>query len=183
MKIVKRQTVSATGTNTTTAVIPPYNGQIVARNIWYDSPDAGTLTVYPASGKTTANAAVAAATTIVIVTDSAGKVDGAVIAATDWLIVHDSTAGGSGWQLRDVSTVAAVSSSTVSIVVTAALTCAAGDAVYIVRVADIAAHTTAAETIKDLAYLFSGYPDCPVALVLAATGTCRLSVMANYESL
>jgi hypothetical protein len=148
--------------------------------MWYTSPAIGTLKVYRASQKTKANAAVAASATLIVKTDAAGKVAGAVITTNDYVLVHD---GSGSYQLRGINTVGTVSSETVELTLASAITCSALERVYIVRAADIATLATAAETQKDLRYVFNTFPGFPASVLLEATGTCRMSVSYDTEAL
>lgn len=181
MNVVKRGMAYDDGTNSAAVTIGPENGAIVARSVWYTSPGAGTLKIYRAkpAHDTEANAAVSASTTLVIDTDANGYVGGSVVTTNDYVLVFDSS--GNGPQLRSISNVGAVSSSTVTLTLGAALTCAADDKVYIVRQADIVTLVTANETAKDLQQVFNGYRNSPVHALLEATGTCRLSVAYDVE--
>lgn len=177
--VVERGQVYGTGTNTAGVVIPTGNGQIVANSVWYTSPAAGTLVIYRAKQSCVANAAVSASATLVIKTDSAGKVGGAVLTTNDYVIVEGSN--GSGWQFRTISNVASVSASTVSLTLGSTITCAANDTIYVVRAADLVSLTTANETVRDARYIFNGYKGMPVYALLSATGTCHLSVAYDVE--
>jgi len=176
---MKRGMKYGTGTNTASLTIPEGHGQVVCESLWYTSPGAGTLVIYRVKQKATANAAVAADTALVIDTDSAGKVGGAVLTTSDYVLVFDS-GGTGGWQLSAVSAVAAVSSSTVSLTLGTAITCAAGDSVFVCRAADIVTMVTATETQKDIRNAFNGFRAMPVHAVLAATGTCQFSAAYAY---
>jgi hypothetical protein len=168
--------VAASGSDTATAVIDPKNGTVKVRTLNYTSPAAGTLKAYRGRFNATANAAVSASATLVIDTDSAGKVGGAVLTTNDYVLVESAA---NGWQLRSISNVGAVSSSTVSLTLGSAITCAADDRVWVIRAADIASITTGTETVNGLYDAFVSYSGGPLALQLAATGTCTLT--ASWE--
>lgn len=179
MKVIRELSRSNSGSNSATVTIPPQDGVIVGRKINFTSPAAGTLTIYCAQSTATANAAVAADTTLVIDTDSNGYVDGAVLTTNDYVLVFHPTTGAA--TLSAISAVGAVSSSTVSLTLGTAITCSADDKIFIVRAAGIATHTTADET-QDYEYFYAGIaPKMPVHLVLAATGTCRLSTFVQVK--
>ncbi len=156
------------------AVVGPEPGQIVAESVSYTCDAAGTLKFYRARQKTTAAAACSAATGLKISTDAAGKVGGAVLTTSDYVIIGDSS--GTGFQVRSLSVVAAVgtgaNASTVQLTLGATATCAAGDFIYIVRAADIHSLTTAQETKTNLLNLFNSYRRMPVAVELnGSTGS------------
>jgi len=179
MNVIDRGMEYATGTDTCSLTVAEYLGQIVARQLWYTSPAAGTITVYRPKQKTTANAAVAASTALTIDTTALGYVGGAVLTTNDYVLVFDS-GGSGGWQLSAISVVGTVSSSTVALTLGTAITCAASDTIYVVRAADIVTLVTANETTTQ-EYAFNSYRKYPVHAVLAATGTCRISVSYDVE--
>lgn len=178
MNIIQRGQVYGTGTNSAAITMGPFTGLIVGRNGWYTSPGAGTITLYRPRSVALANAAVTSGTTLVIKTDSAGKVDGSVLTTNDYVLCcKDGT-----WYLSSISSVAAVSSSTVSLGLGSAVTVAALGSVYICRAADIVALVTGTETVNKLEYWFvAAAVNYPVHAVLAATGTCRLSTTFDVE--
>lgn len=180
-RVIRVKTFQADGENTAPLFVPPENGQFRAASMWYTSPGAGTIKAYPARSKIRANADVAASLTLVVDTDSAGKVDGAVLTDSDWVLVNDSS--GTGWQARSISAVAAVSSGTVSLTLNASIICAEDDMIHIVRAADIKTVTVAAETEKQVENAFSGIGLGALYIILAATGTCQLTIDAEYEAL
>ena len=181
MKIIDRGMEYDSGSGTAEVMIKSHNGMVVCRNLWYTSADAGTIGIYRARQKTTANAADSASVTLVINTDVLGYVGGSVLVAGDFVIVADSS--GTGWQRREIDSggVAGVSDSTVSLTLTAAATCSADDVIFIVRTADIVSLTTAAETVRNEPYVFNGYRNMPVAVLLTATGADKLSIAYNIE--
>jgi len=167
---MKRGMFRGSGTTASAkAYVGPEGGQIHCDSLSYTDDDAGLLKFYLAKQKTSANAACSASATLVIDTDSAGKVGGAVLTTNDYVLVADSS--GTGWQLRSISNVAAVPSSTVSLTLGTAATCAADDLIYVVRAADIHSITTAAETKTNLLNLFSSYEMMPVAVELTSNST------------
>jgi hypothetical protein len=169
-----------TGSGTAAVLIPPGNGLIVGRRGWYTSAAAGTLVVYPARFAMVANAAVSAATTLVVKTDASGYIGGAVISTSDMILVFNTTT--KAWVYSTISSVAAVSSSTVSLGLGSAISITAGGTVYLVRAADIVTLTTGTETVKDLDYWFTGVQaGMPVYLLLTATGTDLLSTVYEYQ--
>jgi hypothetical protein len=186
-EVVDRGQKYATGTNTAAVVIPPTNGNIVGRRSWYTSPDAGTIVLNRARSKMLANAAVSGSTALVIKTDVAGKVDGAVVSTSDYVLVQNPTTG--AWVLSTVTNVAAVTvvstpnnTGTVALTLGTAVTCSAEGPVYLVRSADIVSLTTAAETLKDLDFWFASVAsERPIHVILSATGTCKLAVCWDVE--
>ena len=167
-------------TNSAVAVIRPKSGVIACDSLSYTDDDAGLLKFYLPKFLTTANAAVAASTTLVVVTDASGYIaDNAVLTTNDYALVEDSS--GTGWQLRSIAAVGAVSSSTVSLTLGATITCASGDTIYIVRAADIHSITTAAETRVNLLNLFFGYENMPVAIELTSGSTGSHFVSGSYH--
>ena len=178
MRIVKRDSFFASGDATAEMFVPQHNGQIVCRCMWYTAPDAGTIVIYRASQTVTANAAVAASATLVVDTTALGYVGGAVLTTNDFLLVESSA---SGWQYRSIGTVGTVSSSTVSLILGATISCAAKENIHIVRAADVVTLDVAAATVKDLRYVWNGIPNEPVYLLMTATGENRLSCAIDYE--
>jgi hypothetical protein len=181
MDVIHRDIAHATGTDSATAFVEPGNGISVARNLWFDSPAAGTLVANRAKQETTANAAVSNSDSLDIDTDSAGKVGGAVLTTNDYVIVQNSSGTGDIWYLQSISNVGAVSGSVVTLTLGGNIYCAASDAVFVVRAADIVTMTTADETVNNLQYAFNGYEGMPIGVVLTATGECRVSVAVDYE--
>jgi hypothetical protein len=169
----------AEGTNTAGGVIAQGNGQINARSLWFTSPDVGTLVIYRAKQTCLANAAVSASTTLVVKTDSAGAVGGAVLTTNDFVIVASATSA--SYQFRTISNVGAVSSGTVSLTLGSAITCSANDTVFVCRAADVVSLTTAAETQKNLLDVFNGFVNMPLYVLLSATGTCKVAVAYDIE--
>ena len=180
MKIIKRDMFYATGSGSAAVFLPQDNGQIVCRSMWYTSAAAGTLKFYRARQSATANAAVSASTTLVVKTTVLGYVGGAVLTTNDFVLVESSA---NGWQYRTIATVAGVSSSTVSLILGSAITCAAGETIHIVRAADVVSATTGTETQRDLRYVFNGFLNRPVYVLLTAAGTDLLSIAVDYERL
>lgn len=176
-----RGTFFASGTaGTVYAYVGPVTGRAVCDSLAYDCDAAGTLKFYLARQKTTANAACSASATLVIDTDAAGKVGGAVLTTSDYVLIEDSS--GTGWQLRSISAVAAVSSSTVSLTLGATATCAASDGIWIVRAANILSIVTADETQNKLEDLFSSFPGFPVCVALTgSTGSKTVSGTYHEE--
>jgi len=180
MKVINELSRSNSGTNSATVTIPPQDGLVVGRQVTFTSPGAGTLTIYCAQSQVIANAAVSAGTTLVIDTDSNGYVDGAVLTTNDYVLVFHPTTGAA--TLSAISVVGSVSSSTVSLTLGTAITCSEDDKIYVVRAAGIETHTVAAETVRGLDYFYAGMaPKMPVHMVLAATGTCRLSTFVQVK--
>lgn len=182
MRVVKTMSFGVSGTNTATTFLGPENGQLICRHLSFTSPGAGTLVVYPASQRTTANAACAASATLVIDTDASGYVGGAVLTTNDLVIIADSS--GTGMQLRTISNVAGVSSSTVTLTLGATATCSEDDVIFVVRAANVLTYTVADETVRGLDGAFSGFKNGePVALLMTATGTCRMCGLVDvYRS-
>lgn len=178
MKIVDRNMAFGTGSGSASLTLPPRNGISTARHLWYTSAAAGTIKLYRAKQKTTAHAAVSASTALTIHTDEAGKVNGAVLTTSDYVLVCSSNS--TVWQLQSISAVAAVSSSTVALTLGGNVTCAALDAIYIVRAADIVTLTTGTETAK-AEYVFNSYRQMPVHVLLTAAGTDYISVSVDVE--
>jgi hypothetical protein len=161
---------SGTAATGTVAVLDMFNGQIVCDSLSYTGDAAGLLKFYRARNKGTANAACSANTTLKINTDAAGKVGGAVLTTSDYILVRDSASA--GWQLRSISNVGAVSSSVVTLTLGAAATCASGDVLFVVRAADIHSVTIGAETKLNLLNMFNGFPNYPVAVeITGSTGS------------
>jgi len=180
LKVVNRGSFYATGSGSATAIIGASGGLIRCTNLSLFSDAVGTLKFYLANERTTANAAVAASATLVIDTDASGYVGGAVLTTNDYVIVADSS--GTGYQLRSISAVAAVSSSTVSLTLGATITCAEGDVIYVVRAANIISRaTTNDESTTDAKDQFNGFSDYPVAVVVTATGTDTVSGTYDVE--
>ena len=180
MEVLQRTMAAGGGTNSASATIGPFNETPVARNLWFTSPGTGTLVIYRAGQKALANAAVVAATTLVIKTDASGYVGGSALTTSDYVLVMNSATG--TWYLASISSVAAVSSSTVSLGLGSAISCAADDLIYIVRAADIVTFVTGTETVSNLQYAFNGYRGYPIRVVLTATGTCRFGVAVDVEA-
>lgn len=158
---MKRGMFSGSGTSAAaTSFVGPEAGVTVCTSMSWTNDAAGTLKFYRAKQKTTANAACSASTTLVIDTDSAGKVGGAVLTTNDFVLIEDSS--GTGWQKRTLASVGAVSSSTVSLTLGATATCADGDRIWIVRAADVPTITLAAATVQDMGPLWNSYPNMPV---------------------
>jgi hypothetical protein len=161
---------AGTAASGTVAFLDKCNGQIVCDSLSYTGDAAGLLKFYRARQKNTANAACAASTTLKINTDAAGKVGGAVLTTSDFILVNDSA--GAGWQLRTIGAVGAVSSSVVTLTLGAAATCASGDVLYVVRAADVHSVTIAAESKSNLLNMFNGYIGYPVAVeITGSTGS------------
>ena len=164
--------------NLALAILSGQRGVIDILNLNFFSDAVGTLKFYLASLKESANAAVAADTALTIDTDTDGFVgDNAVVTTNDKVIVLDSTApSGQGLQLRGISAVAAVSSSTVLLTLDANITCKVDDVVYIVRSADIVSRaTTDDERTTDAKDQASSKDGFPIAIEVSATGTNELS--------
>ena len=158
---------AATGT---VAVLDQINGQILCDSLSYTGDASGLLKFYRARNKGTANAACAGSATLKINTDAAGKVGGAVLTTSDFILVNDTA--GAGWQLRSISVVGAVSSSVVTLTLGAVATCASGDMLYVVRAADVHSVTIGAETKLNLMNMFNGIPRYPVAVeITGSTGS------------
>ena len=158
---------TATGVIT---VLDKCNGQIVCESLSYTGDAAGLLKFYRARNKSTANAACAASTTLKINTDAAGKVGGAVLTTSDFILVNDSA--GAGWQLRTIGAVGVVSSRVVTLTLGATATCASGDVLYVVRAADVHSVTIGNETKNNLLNMFNGYLNYPVAVeITGSTGS------------
>jgi len=173
------RTFYAEGTNTAAFFVPQSNGWSRAESLWYTSPAAGTLEIFRARSKTTAYAAAAASQTLVIDTDASGYVGGAVLTTDDFVLVSDTT--GTGFQYSAaITNVAAVSSNTVTLTLTNTVTCAAGDTIFVVRVADVVSLTTANETAQNLAHVFSSYLQMPLYVLLSATGACQISAEMEF---
>ena len=151
-------------------VLDKCNGQIVCESLSYTGDAAGLLKFYRARNKGTANAACAGSATLKINTDAAGKVGGAVLTTSDFILVNDSA--GAGWQLRTIGAVGAVSSGVVTLTLGAVATCASGDMLYVVRAADVHSVTIGAETKNNLLNMFNGYLNYPVAVeITGSTGS------------
>lgn len=166
----------ATGSGTAALTISPCgpNSQVVARLLSFDSPAAGTLDFYRASMVALANAAVSAGTTLVVKTNASGYVrDGAVLTTNDKVLVQNPTT--KAWVLSAISSVASVSSSTVSLGLGTSITCAADGPIYLVRSADIVSTVVGDETTR-LDYAFSSYPNMPVYVLQTATGANKVAV-------
>ena len=175
MRGIRRNMFADSDTNSASATLDCGNGQVVGRTLSYTSPGAGTLNVYRPKQKTTANAACTNSTALTVKTDAAGKIGGAVITTNDYVLVCNTNASGNLFYLQTISNVASVSSGTVALTLGGNVYAAANDRVYIVRAADIPSFTVGAETKVELHDMFVGYPNMPVHLVLAATGTCLIS--------
>lgn len=174
MRALNFGTFYGAGTNTASATIPAQSSGLVrVMRIGWDSPGAGTLVIYRARELAKANAAVSADTTLVVKTDASGYVGGAVLTTNDYVLVSNPTTG--AYVLSQISAVAAVSSSTVSLTLGTAITCSANQTIWIIRAADILTLTTAAESVRDLYDFVIGYQGYPIHFVLAATGTCRVN--------
>ena len=181
LQVIDEGQVFATGEDTCTAYIAPKAGMISNKMIWFDSIAAGTITIDRATQVTTANVAEVAGTALTIDTPSGdGTVGGAVLTTSDFVLVHDSAAAGSGWQRSAITTVPA-GTTTVALTTTSNVTLSAGDPVYIVRAANIVSVVTADETIRE-ENAFVGYRQMPVALTLAATGTCKISCVYEVKT-
>lgn len=155
---------------------------MICKSLSYTCDATGTLKFYLAREATICALALANGTGLKINTDAAGKVGGALITTSDIVLVMHS--GASGAQLRTVSSVAAVSSGTVTLTLGANATAALGDKIYIVRAADIHTIVTAAETKTDLGALFCSYPRMPVAVELAgSTGAKHFSALYEVEDI
>lgn len=179
---MKKGMFRASGTTATgvMAFVGPENGQIVCDSLSYTGDAAGLLKFYRAKQKTTANAACATSTALKLNTDVAGKLAGAVLTTSDVLIIADSS--GTGLQLRTISAVAAVSSGTVTVTLSATAVAAAGDRVYVVRLADIHSITIAAETKVNLLNLFNSFSGMPVVVeITGSTGSKFFSGTYNVE--
>lgn len=176
-------TFFGTGSGTASVTIPQESGQIVCQRLGWDSAATGTLVIYRGSYRCKANAAVAADTTLVIKTDAAGKVEGYTPTTSDYVLVNNSTSGATRWYLASISSVAAVSSSTRSLGLGGAVTCAADDAIFIVSnsLGDIISMATAAESVRDIYYAFCSRRGMPVHLLLTATGTDRIFGMYTVQ--
>jgi len=183
MRVIKKGTFYGTGSGSAAATIPQQSGQIVCRRLGYTSAAAGTLDFYLARARSKANAAVSADTTLVVKTDSNGYFPGesTVMTTNDYVLVSNSTAGGTVFTLSAISAVAAVSSSTVSLTLATAVTCLANDPVFLIRAADIISTTTAEETVRDEYDAFAGYRQMPVHILLTATGTDKVSGVYHVE--
>jgi len=180
LKTVNRGSFYATGSGSAEAIIGAAGGLIHCTNLSLFSDAVGTLKFYLASQRTTANAAVAASATLTIDTNPLGYVGGAVLTASDYVIVADSS--GTGYQLRSVSVVGAVSGSVVELTLGAVMTCAAGDVVFVVRAANIISRaTTADEATTDAKDQFNGFSDMPCAVLVTATGTDEVSGTFDVE--
>lgn len=169
---MKKGMFRASGTTATgvVAFVGPENGQIVCDSLSYTGDAAGLLKFYRAKQRTTMNAACATSTALKINTDAAGKVGGAVLTSSDVVVIADSS--GTGLQIRTISSVAAVSSSTVTLTLGATAVAAAGDRVYVVRLADIHSITIGAETKVNLLNLFNSYLNMPVVVeITGSTGS------------
>ena len=179
LRVIKKGSVAGViASNLATVTIAPQDGLTELTNVNFFSDAVGTYKIYRPRHQTTANAAVAASATLVIDTDTEGKVGGSVIGATDYILVADTS--GTGWQLVDVSSVAAVSSSTVSLTLGSSITCSADDGIYIVRVADILSRaTTDDERVIDAKDQAVSFDRMPMVLQIAATGTNELT--ATFE--
>lgn len=164
----------ASGTDTAAVTIPPSIGQIVCTRLGWDGPAAGTLGIYRPDVKGRANAAVSAASTLVIKTDAAGYVEGFTPTTDDYVLVQNSTSGGTAWYLQKISSVAAVSSSTRSLGLAGNVTCLADDFVYICRAANIVTMAVASESVRNLYDAFCSFRGHPVHLLQAATGANRV---------
>lgn len=180
MKVIDKGQVFSTAATSTAVTIPAGEGLVVGRHTWYTSPAAGTITVYRPRSMAVANAAVAADTALVVKTDAAGKIDGAVATTNDYILALDPSTGAA--VLSKISTVAAVSSSTVALTMATALTCTASQVLYLIRAADIVVVTTAAATVNDMDNWFVGKGfRMPVHIVMAATGTNLIAVCYQIE--
>ena len=180
LELIERGQVFNSGATSISLTINPRGGNIVGRRMWYTSPGTGSIIVYRPRTKMLANAAVSADTTLVVKTDASGYVEGAVISTNDKVLVQNPTTG--AWVLAAVSSVAAVSSSTVSLGLGTAVTCSAAQVVYLVRAADIVTLVTGTETKTDLDYWFIGMGrEMPVHIVMAATGTNYLATTFDVE--
>lgn len=177
-EVIDRGMAANSGATSISLTLGPAVGFIVARSMWFDSPAAGTITVYRPRQKAIANAAVSGSATLVVKTDASGYIGGAVLTTSDLVLVCSST--GTTWTLQTISNVAAVSSSTVTLTLGGTITCAALDTIYIIRAADVVTFVTADET-KTVEYAFNGYDGMPVHLVMAATGTNTISVAYDVE--
>jgi len=170
--MAKKFMFRASGTTATgvLTVLDKCSGQIICDSLSYTGDAAGLLKFYRSRNKGTANAACANSTTLKINTDAAGKVGGAVLTTSDFILVNDSA--GAGWQLRTISAVAAVSSGAVTLTLGAAATCASGDVLYVIRAADVHSVTIGNESKSNLLNMFSGYPNYPVAVeITGSTGS------------
>lgn len=157
------------------AIIPPQEGITELVNVNFFADAIGTYKKYPASVQTSASAACAASTTLVLVCASDGTFNGHTLTTSDYVIIADSS--GTGLQLRTVSNAGTHSGTalTLSITLGATATCAAGDKVYIVKAADITSRaTTADETRIDAKNQGASYYRMPIAVEVNATGTDTL---------
>jgi len=180
---MKRGMFRASGSTATgvVAFAGPEAGQIVCDSLSYTGDAAGVLKFYRAKQRITAAAACTGSATLSINTDAAGKVGGAVVTTSDYVIIESSTSAGT--QLRSVGTVGAVSSGKVALTLGAVATCASGDVVYLVRAADIHSITVAAESKTNLLHLFNSYKRFPVAIeITGSTGAKLVSGTYTVEN-
>ena len=180
--MAKKLMFRASGTTAagTISVLGDCNGQIVCESLSYTGDAAGLLKFYRARNKNTANAACASSTTLKINTDAAGKVGGALLTTSDFILVNDSA--GAGWQLRTIGAVGTVSSGVVTLTLGAAATCASGDQLFVVRAADVHSVTIAAESKTNLLNMFNGYRGYPVVVeITGSTGSKFFSGTYSVE--
>jgi hypothetical protein len=178
MKVIARGMAYGAGSGTAALTIPRGNGMVVARQLYYDCPATGTLVFYRPRYETTAHAAVSATTTLVIHTDASGHIGGAVLTTSDYVLVSSTTSD--GYQLSSISSVAAVSSSTVSLGLGSSITCAILNPIYIIRAADICTVVTGDETTR-VEMAFNGIDMMPVHVLQTATGNNKISVAYDIE--
>jgi len=175
MKIKAFRTYAgAVGTDIATAIVRPEEGVFHCKQLAFFSDAIGTFKVHIGSVSDLVNAAVAASTTCVINTNSAGDVKGYTPTTSDGIIIESDSGG---YLFRQISAVASVSSATVSLTLDAAVTCSANDTFWIVKAADILSRTTTAdERVTELRDSFSSNHRAPVAVEVSATGVNELSL-------
>jgi hypothetical protein len=179
MRITKEGMFSEVGNGTAALTIGAQSGQIKCTQMHYDTNAAGTIKFYRARTSGRANADVAAVAAVVIKTDSEGHVggEGAVIDGgdVDFIIVENSTQGGTNYYFASVTTVAAVDDATVALTLSAVITCLEGDKLYLVKASDIVSRVCADELVHHLYDAFSGYANQPIHILVTAAGDNTIS--------
>lgn len=162
--------------NLALAILAAADGRTDILNLNFFADAIGTLKFYRPSIKTTAAADLSSGTALDIDTDASGFIDdGAVVTTNDFVIIADSAVGGSGHQLRAISNVGAVSSNVVRLTV-ASSDVQEDDIVYIVRIANVVSRATGVdEIVVDAKDQATSFPNFPLAIEVAATGTNELS--------